>query len=113
MAAICQPGSMKDGVRDPRVNVPLCVQEIITVACYMLKHQQQSWISSLQPEFIFLNRVNNVGLQQGLKKLMAMKLHLQMTQSGISLIVTKRTTSSDLIKEHFKQIWGFNGVPCS
>lgn len=85
VAAICRPGDMKDRVQDPGVNITLCVQEVITCASFVLKHQWQSGISPYN-----LSSFLRVGLMtfaciNRLKKHTTIKLHLQTAKSRMTL----------------------------
>ncbi len=68
VATICRPGGMKDGEKDPRVNVPLHTQEIIASACFALKDQRCRGFHPLEPLLVTPHALDNLCLQQEIEE---------------------------------------------
>ncbi len=63
VSAIRKPGGMKDGTCNPGINVPVRSQEIITGACFALKHQRRCG-DKFHPSLINLKILEELWLQQ-------------------------------------------------
>lgn len=61
-------GGKKNEERDPRINVPLQIQEIITVACFALKDQWHWGVQPLMPLIISLSTVVDLCPEQEIKE---------------------------------------------
>ena len=109
VAAIRKPGGMKDGTRNPGINVPLRSQEIITGACFALKHQRRCG-GNFHASLINLEILEELRLQQEIEDAHDNKEAYNTRPVWDS---KKRAASADLIEQHFRQIRGRDGAPCA
>ena len=109
VSAIRKPGGMKDGTRNPGINVPLRSQEIITGACFALKHQRRCG-EKFRPSLIDLEILEELRLQQEIEDAHDNK---EAYNTRPVWDPKKRAASADLIELHFRQIRGRDGAPCA
>ncbi len=100
---------MKDGTRNPGINVPLRSQEIITGACIALKHQRRCG-EKFRPSLIDLEILEELRLQQEIEDAHDNK---EAFNTRPVWDRKKRAASADLIELHFCQIHGQDGAPCA
>lgn len=110
VAFICRPGGTKDGARNPRINSSLCVQEIISGAYFAPKDQMHWGIHPFYSLIISCSMTESLCLQQEIEEAHDISVALKNCPEWDS---TRRAASADLIKDHFHQIQGVNGVPCT
>ncbi len=109
LSTICNPGGMKDGSWNPKVNVPFCLQELIMCSCFSLKHQNHCSLD-FRPSIITLDDIKELCLQWQIEETHNNKvaqLKCLRWDTRICEVII------DLINEHFPQIHGANRAPCT
>ncbi len=96
VTAIRKPGGMKEGARNPGINVPLQSQEIITGACFALKHQRRCG-DKFHPSLVNLEILEELRLQQEIEDAHDNKEAYATRPVWDS---KKRAASADLIEQH-------------